>query len=130
MTRISRSPTLWSEHGLGCQVSSVWLPEQRMFLVVTRIVFLGEKQILSAPKASFLRGQIFNEIWEYQENYNVTMNGETLTFLLVFDIPTKYEGGKGEYYGPEDPRIILEDNVPGAEPVIIFNMAHERSDWK
>jgi hypothetical protein len=53
-----------------------------------------------------------------------------LTFPLVFDIPTKYEGGDGEFYGPEDPRIILEDNVQGAEPVIIFNMAHERSDWK
>ena len=110
--------------------SSVWLPEQRVFLVVTRIVFLGEKQILSAPKASFLRGQIFNENWEHQENYNVKLSGETLTFPLVFDIPTKYEGGQGEYYGPEDPRIILEDNVQGAEPVIIFNMAHERSDWK
>lgn len=60
----------------------------------------------------------------------VQLNSESLTLPLVFDIPTKYEGGDGEFYGPKDPRIIIEDNVQGAEPVIIFNMAHECSDWK
>ena len=111
--------------------SAVWLPDQGVFLVVTRVIFLGEKENLSQPKASFLRGQLFDENWAHLENCSIDWNGEVVTFPTIFEVPTMYEGGEEECcYGPEDPRIILEDGVLGAEPVIVFNMVHQRSDWK
>lgn len=108
--------------------SSVWLPEQKVFLSVTRIIFCPTRT-RSVPKMSFLRGQLFSEDWEHLENYTLTWGERQFTFPLVFDVPTQWEQD-GSLYGPEDPRIILEDEVPGAEPIIVFNMIAKRSDWK
>lgn len=108
--------------------SSVWLPEHNVYLSVTRVIFCPSRT-RSVPKMSFLRGQLFNADWEHLDNYNLTWGGKEYTFPLVFDIPANYDPN-GSLYGPEDPRIILEDNVEGAEPVIIFNMIGEPSDWK
>lgn len=35
----------------------------------------------------------------------------------------------GAWFGPKDPRIILEEGVNGAEPVIVFNMVLDPPDW-
>ncbi|KAL2432201.1 Beta-mannosyltransferase 1 [Exophiala dermatitidis] len=108
--------------------SSVWLPEHQVYLSVTRVIFCPQRT-RSVPKMSFLRGQLFNADWEHLDNYNLTWGGKTFNFPLVFDIPANYDPD-GSLYGPEDPRIILEDNVEGAEPVVIFNMIGKPSDWK
>ncbi|KAH0839234.1 hypothetical protein AYO21_05649 [Fonsecaea monophora] len=108
--------------------SSVWLPEQKVFLSVTRVIFCPSKT-RSVPKMSFLRGQLYNQDWEHLDNHTITWGGQKFTFPLVFDVPTQWEED-GSLYGPEDPRIILEDNVEGAEPVVIFNMIARRTEWK
>lgn len=108
--------------------SSVWLPEQGVYLSVTRIIFCPTRT-RSVPKMSFLRGQVFNREWEPLNNHNITWDGKVFNFPLVFDVPAQWEQD-GNLYGPEDPRIILEDGVKGAEPVVIFNMIGKRSDWK
>lgn len=108
--------------------SSVWLPDQGVYLSVTRVIFCPTR-VRSVPKMSFLRGQLLNQDWEQLDNYNITWGDKTFNFPLVFDVPAQWEQD-GSLYGPEDPRIILEDGVEGAEPVIIFNMIGKRSDWK
>ncbi|KAK5276954.1 Beta-mannosyltransferase 1, partial [Exophiala xenobiotica] len=108
--------------------SSVWLPDQKVYLSVTRVIFCPS-QTWSVPKMSFLRGQLFNEDWEHLDNYNITWGDKKLNFPRVFDIPAQWEPD-GELYGPEDPRVILEDGVEGAEPVVTFNMIARRSSWK
>ncbi|KIW24000.1 uncharacterized protein PV07_09741 [Cladophialophora immunda] len=108
--------------------SSVWLPEKKVFLSVTRVIFSPSKT-RSVPKMSFLRGQLFNQDWEHLDGHTITWAGQQFTFPLVFDVPTQWEED-GSLYGPEDPRIILEDNVEGAEPVIVFNMIAKRTEWK
>ncbi|KIX99644.1 uncharacterized protein Z520_04279 [Fonsecaea multimorphosa CBS 102226] len=107
--------------------SSVWLPEQKVFLSVTRVIFCPSRT-RSVPKMSFLRGQLYNQDWEHLDNHTITWDGQPFTFPLVFDIPAQWEED-GSLYGPEDPRIILEDNVEGAEPVVIFNMIAKRTGW-
>ena len=51
----------------------------------------------------------------------------TLTFPLIFDVAADYDLG-GDFYGPKDPRIILEEDVHDGELVIIFNIIARRSD--
>jgi beta-1,2-mannosyltransferase len=98
--------------------SSVYLHDQQVFMTVTRVVFyLGEKDW---SVMSFIRAQIYDQNWNHLENYALAWGEKTFTFPLVFPIPVVYEAGGG-FYGPEDPRIIIEA-VSGAEPVIVFNM--------
>ena len=109
--------------------SSIWLPEQKVFLCVTRVIFYtgGRKDL---PNISFLRGQIYDQDWVHLQDYNIMWRGRTLTFPLIFnDIQTEYDKG-GIWYGTEDPRIIIEDGVKGAEPVVIFNMVSSRSEGR
>ena len=107
--------------------SSVWLPEQQVYLAVTRVVF-SPSRTRSKAKMSFLRGQLFNEDWEHLENHTISWSGNYFTFPTVFNIPGL--GEEDENYGPEDPRVVLENSVEGAEPVIIFNMVGLKSDWR
>ncbi len=108
--------------------SSVWLPNQNVYLSVTRVSFCPS-QIWALPKVSFLRGQLFNEGWEHLDNHTLIWGDKMLTFPTIFDIAVQWEA-HGSLYGPEDPRLVLEEDVEGAEPVVVFNMVAERSDWK
>ncbi|KIW66252.1 hypothetical protein PV04_08451 [Phialophora macrospora] len=108
--------------------SSVWLPEQKVYLSITRVVF-SPSRTRTMPKMSFLRGQIFNENWEHLTNHTITWSGKRFKFPMVIDIPAQWEDD-GAMFGPEDPRVILEEGVEDAEPVIIFNMVGRKSDWK
>jgi beta-1,2-mannosyltransferase len=69
---------------------------------------------------SFLRGQIFDQNWKHMDNYTISWAGREISFPTFFQIPAVWWEG-GSYFGPEDPRVILE-NVEDAEPVIVFNM--------
>lgn len=108
--RLSGSCAFWSNYGV--------------FLCATRTIFYtgGERDW---PVISFVRGQIFDRDWVHLDNYTIQWKAESVKFPVVFDIPSAYELG-GYFYGPEDPRIIIED-AQDAEPVIIFNMVGEPS---
>ncbi|KAI0426885.1 hypothetical protein F5Y09DRAFT_317730 [Xylaria sp. FL1042] len=70
---------------------------------------------------SFLRGRIFDENWVEKRNYTLNWQGIYITFPTIFDVPTPYEVGGG-FYGPEDPRLIIEEGVEDAEPVVVYNL--------
>ena len=107
--------------------SSVWLPDHGVYLAVTRVIYVPSG-ILDRPTIGFIRGQIFDGEWNHMENYLICWNGDKITFPTIFEIPAKWEKG-GVWFGPEDPRIILEEGVKGAEPVIVFNMVLGPPDW-
>lgn len=104
--------------------SSVWMEKFQVYLTVTRVLFY-DKGVRHWSIISFLRGQIHNSQWEEQLDYEIEWQGEKITFPRIFDIPTAYSPG-GAFYGPEDPRIVIEQGKFGdsnpPEPVIIFNM--------
>lgn len=100
--------------------SSIWLPKFGVYLTITRVLFYT-KGVHHWPVMSFLRGQIHDEDWHELRGYVVEWQGETISFPRIFDIPAPYVVGGG-FYGPEDPRIIIEEDMPDAEPVIVFNM--------
>ncbi|EHY56961.1 Beta-mannosyltransferase 1 [Exophiala dermatitidis] len=100
--------------------SSVWLEDYKVFLSVTRVIFYN-KGVKHWPAISFLRGQLYDEEWNELKNYTISWRGTDMTFPLTFNIPAPYEEGGG-FYGPEDPRIIIEDGVDDAEPIVVFNM--------
>ncbi|CAK7903199.1 beta-mannosyltransferase 2 [[Candida] anglica] len=128
--------------------TSVWLEEYRVHFMLSRMLYLpnGEKrgQVLSLTYA-----QLFNENWdELKEtelivptnNFAGTHNEfdkeeaskqryRTLKFPSFLPIPTYHNAKfvKGNWYGPEDPRIILIRNDAGyEEPLIIFNQYHRK----
>lgn len=100
--------------------SSVWLPKHNVFLAVTRVSFYT-RGIPWWPVISFLRGQIYDEDWLEIKNYTINWQGTETTFPTIFEIPAPYEQG-GSFYGPEDPRIIIEEGIDDAEPVVIYNL--------
>lgn len=107
--------------------SAVWLPDQQVYLLVTRVMFYARYNV-EFPFISWLRGQLFDEHWNHLDKHTITWDGASITFPMIFDIPTDYKKG-GVFYGPEDPRVIIEEGVDGAEPVIMYNMLTEHLDW-
>lgn len=65
--------------------SSVWLPEQNVYLLVSRLSYTSE------PWFSVLRGQIFDSDWNELRNYTITREGQTTVFPSNFDIEFDYE---------------------------------------
>lgn len=100
--------------------SSVWLEKQQVFLAVTRIEFYTSG-VKHWPRISFLRGQVYDQDWDELRNHTIHWQGEDIVFPRIFDIPIPYLEGDG-FFGPEDPRVVIEEGVDGAEPVIVFNM--------
>lgn len=100
--------------------SSAWLESLQVYLTVTRVIFY-DKGVRHWSCISFLRGQIHDSSWQELTNYTIVWHGQVVTFPRMFDIPIPYTK-EGAFYGPEDPRIIVEQGVPDAEPIIIFNM--------
>lgn len=99
--------------------SSVWLKRYSVFLTVTRVAFYT-RAVRHWPRISFLRAQVHNREWKELRHYDIHWQGETIRFPRILDIPTPYVI-EGVFFGPEDPRIIIEDHSE-AEPVIVFNM--------
>ncbi|KAJ5595365.1 glycosyltransferase family 91 protein [Penicillium hispanicum] len=104
--------------------SGVWLPDHQVYLVVSRLIYYPSGS-LAVPTISFLRGRVFDAQWKHLENYSLKWDGELISFPCTFDIPITWPDG-GVFIGPEDPRVVLEDGVQGAEPVIVFNMLSEQ----
>lgn len=114
----------WDELAVSC----TFLPSHEVYLCVSRIIF-HPGSALDKVRASFLRGRIFDESWTHQSGYILSWPGaHPITFPNIFDVGMKWKP-KGLAYGPEDPRIIVED-VPGAEPVIVFSMLGPTPEWK
>ncbi|EXJ83698.1 hypothetical protein A1O1_07322 [Capronia coronata CBS 617.96] len=103
--------------------SSVWLENYEVFLSVTRVIFY-DKGVKHWPAISFIRGQLYNEDWNELKNHTIQWHGNDITFPTVFNVPAPYEVGGG-FYGPEDPRIIIEPDVEDAEPIVVFNMLND-----
>jgi beta-1,2-mannosyltransferase len=113
--------------------SSVWLEEYQVYLSITRFMFSKYGIVESGPDISFLKGQIYDRDWNHQEGYNIIWKSKIITFPTVFDVGADWDEEKeGEkiWYGPEDPRILIEEGVEGAEPVIVFNMKSKIIKWK
>ena len=108
--------------------SCILLKDRDVFLCITRIIFHDDAR-KDHCQISFLRGQIFSKSWIHLENYAIRWRGREIVFPTIFDTGTDFAAG-GDVYGPEDPRIIIEEGVDGAEPVIIFNMISEKATWK
>ncbi|KAJ5815020.1 glycosyltransferase family 91 protein [Penicillium riverlandense] len=111
--------------------SGVWLPEQHVYLTVSRVVYYPSGN-LAVPTISFLRGRVFDRHWKHLPNYTIEWNGERVTFPRFFDVPVDWKENM-TFLGPEDPRVVLQEDMPGAEPVIVFNMAteqHPEENWR
>ena len=102
--------------------SSVWLQHYGVFLTVTRVAFYT-KGVRQWPIISFLRAQIHDRDWKELRDHDIHWQGETIRFPRILDIPVPYVI-EGAFYGPEDPRIIVEGH-PEAEPVIVFSMLYD-----
>lgn len=100
--------------------SSVWLKKHEVYFTVSR-VFFYTKGVKHWPVMSFLRVQLHDENWIELKNHTLEWKGQSFTFPRILDIDAPYNIG-GSFYGPEDPRIIIEQDVEDAEPLIIFNM--------
>lgn len=103
--------------------SSVWLEKYQAFLSVTRVIFY-DKGVKHWPVISFLTGQLYDADWNELKNYTIKWQGDEITFPTVFNVPAPYNVGEG-FFGPEDPRIIIEQDVPNAEPIVVFNMIND-----
>lgn len=99
--------------------SSVWLQHLGVYFSVKRVFYYNRSDRFH-PKISFIYAQIFDEAWQRLENFTVSWQGEDTAFPRVLSISAPFNKD-GRYYGPEDPRLILE-GVEDAEPVIVFNM--------
>ena len=116
---LAGSPADWSWERLSG--SSVWLPEQGVYLMVSSITYQPERLF------SLLRGQIYNSSWNELRDYSLEWNGQSITFPTVFNITYDFRA-VGQGYGPEHPQVVLED-VAGAEPVIVFDMSTRVTNW-
>ncbi|RVX66942.1 hypothetical protein B0A52_09066 [Exophiala mesophila] len=113
----------WDRLATACS----FLPDRGVHLCISRIIFhpLRPKDHC---RINFLHARIFSQDWESLDGYHLTWKDHEVTFPKIFDTNTEFKLG-GELFGPEDARIIIED-VPDAEPVIVFNMKSSQSDWK
>lgn len=112
----------WNHLGSSC----AYLKSHQKHLCVSRVIFRPAR-----PKdrviINFLRGRIFDQDWNHLHGYEIRWHGRSIVFPKIFDVGTPFIPGK-QTFGPEDPRIIVED-LPDAEPVIVFNMAIVADVW-
>ncbi|KAE8334120.1 hypothetical protein BDV24DRAFT_170558, partial [Aspergillus arachidicola] len=108
-------PSRWTQFA----GSGTWLPEFKLYLVISRVVYTRPGS--SWPTISFLRGQLFDETWNHLERYTIDWHGARISFPRIFEIPASWREQES-FFGPEDPRVVIEEGVQGAEPIIVFNM--------
>lgn len=97
--------------------SALWLETLEIYLVVTRVIWFNDGRFRH-PKINLLECQVFDASWKEVQNYTVHWEGKDIIFPRVLDITAPMKPG-GDVFGPEDPRIILEEGSwPGhiAEP--------------
>ncbi|KAF6007149.1 hypothetical protein HII12_004669 [Brettanomyces bruxellensis] len=120
--------------------SSVWLPDQKYHLMMSRIVYSPNK----IPLVSFIRLQLFDPNWKeikgrrlryvdiddkelksavvnYERTKNETiLDGISIKFPNILDINLDVES-RSDLLGPEDPRILYKSTGDVHEPVAVFN---------
>jgi beta-1,2-mannosyltransferase len=111
--------------------SGVWLPQQHVYLTVSRVIHYPSGNP-AVPTVSFLRGRVFDRHCKHLPNYTIEWNGQRVTFPRFFDVSVDWKGNM-TFLGPEDPRAVLQEDILGAETVIVFNMATEQQpegNWR
>ncbi|KAK6382742.1 Beta-mannosyltransferase 1 [Exophiala oligosperma] len=114
----------WDRLATAC----VFMQDYGVYLCVSRVMYHPNGKNENCL-ISFLRGQIFSESWIHLDRYRLKWQDQEIVFPKIFDTKTEYDIA-GALYGPEDARIIIEEGVQGAEPVVVFNMISTQSDWK
>ncbi|KAI5951803.1 hypothetical protein KGF54_004878 [Candida jiufengensis] len=131
--------------------SSVWLEQYGIHLLTSRIFYTRSgNKVESVISLVYVRA--FDSDWNEIENLELIIpNGNTITnykdYIEEEEVKTRKSNYKivkypqflpipiynnvrkkfGNFYGPEDPRLILIKNKLGYdEPVIIFNSYHKR----
>lgn len=107
--------------------SSVWLEKHQIFLTVTRVIFYDEG-IRQWPVISFLRGQVYDSNWNELKDHTLHWQGREIVFPTIFSIPHPYLE-RHRFFGPEDPRVLIEEGINDPEPIIVFNMIHDTHNW-
>ncbi|KAF2153474.1 glycosyltransferase family 91 protein [Myriangium duriaei CBS 260.36] len=105
----------------------VLLPDHNVYLCITR-VFHREIGVWN-PVLSFMRGRIFSRSWVHMENYILEWKDKKISFPRIFDFDDAQFKDEGVWFGPEDPRVFMEQ-TKDAEPLVIFNMQSESPSWK
>ncbi|KAJ9606247.1 Beta-mannosyltransferase 1 [Cladophialophora chaetospira] len=103
--------------------SSVWVEKFQLYLTVTRVIFYAGG-LKNNPVISFLAGQLHDKDWNELKNYTIQWQSEEIKFPTIFNIPAPYKVGS-RWFGPEDPRVIIEEGVEDAEPIVFFNMNYD-----
>lgn len=105
--------------------STVWLEQHQVYLTASR-VFFYDRGVKQWAIISFLRLQLHDANWN-PVVATIAWQGRLIEFpqTVALDIP--HEIG-GCWYGPEDPRIVFEAGIEGAEPAIIFNMRYDAKE--
>lgn len=106
----------WAELA-GC---GAWLPHHQVYFFVTRLMYYPTG-VINWPTMSFLRARLFDKQWNHLDGYTIHWNGDDISFPRILDNPTTWVEGDS-MMGAEDPRVVLEDGVEDAEPVVVFNM--------
>ncbi|KAG5417139.1 BMT4 [Candida metapsilosis] len=119
--------------------SSVWLKDYGVHYMVSRIMY-SPKGTRNSPLLSLSYAQLYDENWNELVGTRLlvpkTRNGlggeqHILNFPQIVPIPfwQDPEINEDQYYGPEDPRLILVKNEGGYdEPMILFNSYNCKMD--
>lgn len=119
--------------------SSVWLKDYGVHYMVSRIMY-SPKGTRNSPLLSLSYAQLYDENWNelvgtrlLVPKTRIGLGGEQhiLNFPQIVPIPfwQDPEINEDQYYGPEDPRLILVKNEGGYdEPMILFNSYNCKMD--
>lgn len=120
--------------------SSIWLEQYDMYFMISRIAY-SPHGVKNQPVVSLTYGQLFDRNWNEIKNINLLVPSNEFTkddgqgsfriisFPYFLPIPFWHDidSTDGNYFGPEDPRLILVKNKQGyEEPLLIFNSYHRK----
>ncbi|CCG21507.1 Bmt8 beta-mannosyltransferase [Candida orthopsilosis Co 90-125] len=119
--------------------SSVWLKDYGVHYMVSRIMY-SPKGTRNSPLVSLSYAQLYDENWNElvgtrllvpRARNSPSSEQHILNFPQVVPIPfwQDPEINEDQYYGPEDPRLILIKNEGGYdEPLILYNSYNCKMD--
>ncbi|KAI5954000.1 BMT3 [Candida margitis] len=119
--------------------SSIWLKDYGVHYMVSRIMY-SPKGTRNSPILSLAYAQLYDENWNELVGTRLLLpkarnspTGEQyiLNFPHIVPIPFWQDPkiNEDQYYGPEDPRLILVKNEGGYdEPLILFNSYNCKMD--
>ncbi|EMG51018.1 putative WRY family protein 3 [Candida maltosa Xu316] len=121
--------------------SSIWLDQYGVYYTISRVIY-SPKGIKNQPTLSLMYAQIFDRDWNELTGELVVPTNDLKTgdetmftkikFPSLLPIPFWHDCDnlRGNYYGPEDPRLVVIQNKQGdEEPVIVFNSYHRKLEY-